>query len=204
MTVLLLIDMQNDFMPGGALEVAEGDTIVPVANTLQLQFDLVVATQDWHPENHASFAINHKGHKPFDEIDLNGLSQTLWPVHCVQNTDGAAFHSDLETSQIEAIFRKGTATDIDSYSAFFDNAHKKSTGLRGYLKEKGATTIYFMGLAADICVYYSVKDALAEGFKCVVIENGVKILNEEIFAQQKKELESKGVKFVNMENGFDV
>lgn len=199
MTALLLIDVQNDFMPGGALEVAKGDAIVPVANALQPKFDLIAATQDWHPEDHASFAVNHKNKKPFDNVDIEGLSQTLWPAHCVQNTEGSAFHKDLKTSPIEAVFRKGMDTDIDSYSAFYDNAHKKSTGLSGYLKEKGVKTIYFVGLAADICVYYSVKDALAEGFDCVVVEDGVKPLDADTYAQQKKELSEKGANYVMSE-----
>lgn len=202
MNALLLIDIQNDFMPGGSLEVANGDKIVAIANTLQPQFDLVLATQDWHPKDHASFASNHKGQKEFEEIDLDGLIQTLWPDHCVQGTKGAEFHSDLDTQHIEAIFRKGTNSTIDSYSAFYDNAHKKSTGLSGYLKEKGVTTLYVMGLAGDICVYYSVKDALHEGFSCVLIEDGTKALDQETFRKQKKELQEKGVDYVNAKDGL--
>ncbi len=202
MNALLLIDIQNDFMPGGSLPVENGDKIVPIANTLQPQFDLVLATQDWHPKDHASFASNHKGQKEFEEIDLDGLAQTLWPDHCVQGTKGAEFHPDLDTQRIEAIFRKGTNSAIDSYSAFYDNAHKKSTGLSGYLKEKGITTLYVMGLAGDICVYYSVKDALQEGFNCVLIEDGSKALNQETFLKQKKELQEKGVDYVNAKDGL--
>lgn len=202
MNALLLIDLQNDFMPGGSLQVENGDKIVPIANRLQKQFDLVIATQDWHPKDHASFASNHNGHKEFEEIDLNGLSQTLWPDHCVQNTKGAKFQPELETRRIEAIFRKGTDASIDSYSAFYDNAHKKSTGLSGYLKDKGVNTLYIMGLAGDICVYYSIKDALAEGFNCIVIEDGTKALNQRTFDQQKKELQEKGVDYVNAKEGL--
>lgn len=199
MKALLLIDIQNDFIPGGSLPVPEGDQIVEIANHLQKKFDLVLATQDWHPLNHVSFAKNHKGKKEFDEIELHGLPQTLWPNHCVQNTTGAEFHPELDTHKIEAIFRKGTHPKIDSYSAFFDNAHLKNTGLSGYLKEKDVKTIYFMGLAGDICVYYSIKDALDFGFDCILIEDGSKPLNAAIFAKQKKELLARGVKYLKAE-----
>ena len=199
MKALLLVDIQNDFIPGGSLEVPQGDQVVDIANRLQEKFDLVIATQDWHPENHISFAKNHQGKKEFEEIDLNGIKQTLWPNHCVQNTKGAEFHPNLRTEKIEAIFRKGTNPQIDSYSAFFDNAHLKNTGLSGYLKEKGVTKLYFMGLAGDICVYFSIKDALDFNFECVLIENGSKPLNPETFAKQKEELLSKGVEYLNSE-----
>lgn len=197
MKALLLIDIQNDFIPGGSLPVPGGDQVVGIANQLQEKFDLVLATQDWHPENHVSFASQHTGKEVFEEIDLNGLPQTLWPNHCVQNSRGAEFHPELETHRIEAIFRKGTHPGIDSYSAFFDNAHLKNTGLSGYLKEKDVTTIYFMGLAGDICVYYSIKDALEFGFNCVLIEDGSKALNQDTFKEQKTELLARGVKYVN-------
>lgn len=197
MKALLLIDIQNDFIPGGSLSVPEGDQVVEIANRLQEKFDLVIATQDWHPENHISFAKNHSGKKEFEEIDVEGMKQTLWPNHCVQNTKGAEFHPDLKTNKIEAIFRKGTNPEIDSYSAFFDNAHLKNTGLSGYLKEKAVRKIYFMGLAGDICVYFSIKDALDFGFECVLIEDGSKPLNKETFAKQKEELLKKDVKYLN-------
>src|SRR5699024_9956074 len=199
MKALILIDVQNDFIPGGSLAVPEGNKVVEIANKIQGNFDLILATQDWHPENHISFAKNHEGKKEFEEIKLGDLNQTLWPNHCVQNTKGAEFHPDLKTDKIEAIFRKGTDPKIDSYSAFFDNAHLKNTGLSGYLKEKGVKTIYFMGLAGDICVYFSIKDALDFGFDCVMIEDGSKPLNAETFAKQKEELTAKGVKYINSE-----
>jgi len=199
MKALILIDVQNDFIPGGSLAVPEGNKVVEIANKIQDNFDLILATQDWHPENHISFAKNHEGKKEFEEIKLGDLNQTLWPNHCVQNTKGAEFHPDLKTDKIEAIFRKGTDPKIDSYSAFFDNAHLKNTGLSGYLKEKGVKTIYFMGLAGDICVYFSIKDALDFGFDCVMIEDGSKPLNAETFAKQKEELTAKGVKYINSE-----
>lgn len=192
MRTLLIIDAQNDFMPGGALAVPEGDEIVPLINELQPKFELVIATQDWHPAVHASFASSHDEGKEFEVIKLGGLDQVLWPDHCVQNTKGADFHPGLETSRIEAIFRKGTDPKIDSYSGFYDNAHLKSTGLTGYLKEKGATELYFVGLAADYCVYFSIKDALEEGFDCSLIEDGTRALKAENFERAKIDILRKG------------
>lgn len=169
MNALLLIDIQNDFMPGGALPVSEGDQIVPVVNALQKKFALIVATQDWHPQNHGSFAANHPGKKPGEIIELNGLQQILWPVHCVQNSAGAAFHPDLNTNMIDRIFVKGTDPDIDSYSGFFDNGHKKDTGLADFLKQKGVRTVSICGLATDYCVKYSALDAVQLGFETRLI-----------------------------------
>lgn len=200
MKTLILIDIQNDFMPGGALAVPEGDKIVPLVNELQDKFDLVIATQDWHPEGHASFASSHEGEKEFDVIKLDGLDQVMWPDHCVQNSHGAEFHKDLKTSRIEAIFRKGTDPKIDSYSGFYDNAHLKSTGLTGYLKEKGAKELYFAGLAGDYCVNFSVQDALGEGFDCRLIEDGTRALNKEEFEKAKIEILRKGGKVLSSGN----
>ena len=177
MRALILIDLQNDFVPGGALAVADGDQVIPVANQVQPFFDLIIATQDWHPADHGSFAINHPGKKPGDVIDLNGLPQILWPVHCVQNTPGAAFVSGLETSDIQKIFQKGTDPGIDSYSAFFDNAHRRATGLGDYLKNKEVENVYIMGLATDYCVKFSVLDAQQLGFRVFVIEDGCRAVN---------------------------
>ena len=158
MKTLIIIDVQNDFIPGGSLAVPGGDEIVPLINKLQNKFDWVIATQDWHPEKHSSFAINHEGKKEFETIDWKGQKQVLWPVHCVQNSQGANFHPDLETKKLEAIFRKGTDPEIDSYSGFYDNAHLKSTGLAGYLKEKGATELYFCGLSGRIlCLFLNLR-----------------------------------------------
>ncbi len=197
MKTLILIDVQNDFMPGQALEVPGGDDIVAVINHIQPQFDLIIATQDWHPSDHKSFASNHQNKKPFEKIKLQGIEQTLWPDHCVQGSKGAEFHTLLNTDSIETIFRKGMDTEIDSYSAFYDNGHQKSTGLAGYLREKSATDLYFCGLAADICVYYSIKDALVEGFNCYFIEDASRPLNAEDYAKLKKELLGCGVTFIN-------
>jgi len=194
---LLLVDVQNDFMPGGSLEVPHGAMIVPLVNRLQKYFDLIVATQDWHPHNHKSFASNHSDKKPFDEIDLNGIKQILWPDHCVQGSKGAEFHPDLEINKIAAIFRKGMDPEIDSYSGFYDNGHQISTGLSGYLKEKGISEIYFCGLAGDICVYHSIKDSLEEGFSATLIEDASLPLNNDAFAGIKKELAKMGVLIIN-------
>lgn len=203
MKTLVLIDVQNDFMPGGALAVPAGDEIVGLINELQPKFDLIIATQDWHPKGHASFASSHNGQKAFDIIKLDGLDQVLWPDHCLQNTEGADFHPDLETSKIEAFFRKGTNLKIDSYSGFYDNAHLKSTGLTGYLKEKAAKELYFMGLAAEYCVYFSIKDAIAEGFETVLIEDGTRALNKEEFSEAKVDILRRGGKIISAEDlGF--
>ncbi len=172
MRALILVDLQYDFMPGGALAVTEGDQTVGVANWLQEFFDLVLATQDWHPPDHSSFARNHPGRQIGDVIDIDGISQLLWPVHCVRNTPGAALVSALETSRIGRIFYKGTNPAIDSYSAFFDNGHRQSTGLGDYLKVMGVEAVFLMGLATDYCVKYSVLDAQQLGFPTTVIEDG--------------------------------
>lgn len=197
MKTLIIVDPQIDFMPGGALPVPDGDRIIPVINRILPNFDLVIATQDWHPERHQSFAVNHPGKNEFDVIELDGLEQTLWPVHCVQGTPGAEFHSDLETRPIEAIFRKGMEEGIDSYSGFYDNGHRKSTGLTGYLKEKGTTDLYFCGLAADICVYFTLKDALQEGFSSHLIEDAAIPLNQTDYMEIKEELRSRGAKIIS-------
>ena len=192
MKTLVIVDAQIDFMPGGALEVKKGDKIIPVINQILPQFDLVVATQDWHPKDHKSFAVNHPDKKEFEVIDLNGLEQKLWPPHCVQETKGADFHPDLNAEPIEAIFRKGMDPEIDSYSGFYDNGHKKITGLSGYLRERGAVDLYFCGLAADICVYFTLLDALKEGFKATLIEDAAVPLIPESFDKIREEIISRG------------
>ncbi|MDN3595803.1 bifunctional nicotinamidase/pyrazinamidase [Zunongwangia endophytica] len=196
MKALVLIDVQNDFMPGGALAVSDGDQIVPIINRLQDKFDLVIATQDWHPAGHASFASTHHK-KVYEVIDLNGIDQVMWPDHCIQGSDGAAFHEDLKLDKIEAIFRKGTDPEIDSYSGFYDNAHLKSTGLSGYLKEKDVTELYFVGLAGDFCVAFSIKDALNEGFKTFLVEDATRAIDAEGFGKAKAEIEANGGKILN-------
>lgn len=197
MKTLIIIDVQNDFVPGGALSVPNGDTIIPIINKIIPKFELVIATQDWHPSSHKSFASNHPGKEVFEVIELNGLEQKLWPDHCVQDTPGADFHPDLEVRPIEAVFRKGMDPEIDSYSGFFDNGHRKSTGLSGYLKEKGATELYFCGLAGDICVYFSIMDALKEGFSATLIEDAAKPLDAASFEQVKSKIVAEGGKVIS-------
>ena len=199
MKTLVIIDAQKDFMPGGSLAVPDGDQIVPLINQLQEKFDLVIATQDWHPEKHASFASSHKDSEEFDVIKLEGMDQVMWPEHCIQNTEGANFHADLETSKIEAIFRKGTDIKIDSYSGFYDNAHLKSTGLTGYLKEKAVKELYFVGLAAEYCVYFSILDALSEGFQVILLEDGTRALKQEDFEKARIDILRKGGRVINSE-----
>ena len=172
--VLILTDIQYDFLPGGALAVPQGDAVVPVANALQPHFELVVATQDWHPPNHGSFASQHDGRKPGDVIELAGQPQVLWPDHCVQHSHGAEFHRDLDVSRVAQVFRKGTDPAIDSYSGFFDNGHRKSTGLGDYLRRDGVTDVYIVGLATDYCVKWSALDAVRLGFRTHVIEDGAR------------------------------
>ncbi|MBO2007805.1 bifunctional nicotinamidase/pyrazinamidase [Hymenobacter negativus] len=192
MKALLLIDIQNDFLPGGRLAVPEGDAIIKLVNDLQPQFELVVATQDWHPAGHQSFASSHAGRTQFEEIDLHGLPQVLWPDHCTQASEGAALAPALQTERIEAIFRKGMNPEIDSYSAFFDNGHRKSTGLADYLRGRGVTEVYLAGLAADYCVYFSAKDALAEGFAATIIEDATRAISAEGWEKAKADLQQQG------------
>jgi len=172
MKALIIVDLQNDFLPGGALPVPRGDEVVPLANELQRKFDLVLATKDWHPPDHGSFAANHPGKKPGDRIILDGIEQILWPVHCVQNTYGAEFAAAFNTSRIAHVFHKGIERNIDSYSTFFDNAHRRSSGLAAYLKERSIKDIYLLGLALDFCVKYSALDARQLGLNTHVILDG--------------------------------
>ena len=199
MNAFILVDIQNDFVPGGALAVPEGDRIVPLANALQPRFDLVVATQDWHPANHGSFAANHPGKKPGEVIDLNGLRQILWPVHCVQNTPGAAFVSELDTRGISRIFQKGTDASIDSYSGFFENGHLKTTGLGEFLKQRGVTDVFVAGLATDYCVKFTALDAVQLGYKTHLIEDacrGVNLKPDDV-KQAIAEMRSAGVRITS-------
>jgi nicotinamidase/pyrazinamidase len=177
MNALLVVDIQNDFLPGGALGVTDGDLVIPIINRLIDQFDLVLATQDWHPPDHGSFATNHPGYKPGDVVDLNGIPQILWPTHCVQHSRGAAFSSKLRSDRFARIFRKGTDPAIDSYSTFFDNARLRSTGLDNYLHERKVTEIFLCGLATDYCVKFSALDSRALGFRSHVIEDACRAVN---------------------------
>ena len=188
MNALLLIDVQNDFVPGGALAVPGGEAIIARLNELQPKFGLVVASQDWHPAGHRSFASAHPGRAAFTEIEWQGRPQMLWPDHCVQGTAGAELHAALNTGRVEAIFRKGTDPDLDSYSAFFDNGHRKATGLGAYLRGRGITRVYLAGLAADYCVYFTAKDALAEGFEAVVLADATRAISAEGWEQAQADL----------------
>ena len=165
---LIVVDIQNDFCPGGALAVAGGDAIVPLVNRLIGEFDHVALTQDWHPAGHSSFASSHPGRQPFEAIDMPYGPQTLWPDHCVQGTEGAEFHPGLDRTKAELIVRKGFRAAIDSYSAFFENDHATPTGLAGYLRERGIADLTFVGLATDFCVAYSALDAVRAGFSATV------------------------------------
>ncbi len=169
---LLLVDLQYDFMPGGALAVPDGDEVVAVANRLIPDFDVVVASQDWHPADHLSFASQHPGKQPYDTVVLDGLPQTLWPDHCVQGTRGASLHDDLEASAIRRVFRKGQDRRVDSYSAFFDNARRGATGLADWLRDAGVDEVHLMGLATDYCVKFSALDAAEQGFRTHLILEG--------------------------------
>lgn len=187
MKALIIVDVQNDFMPTGSLPVSYGNEIIPFINKeMEKNYDLIVATQDWHPENHKSFASNHQGKKIFESIDLQGVSQILWPNHCVQGSTGAEFHSELNCMPISAIFRKGMNPEVDSYSAFFDNNRKENTGLHGYLKDKNITELTFCGLAGDFCVAYSVNDALQLGYKVRLLHEGIKSIDQKKFEEYVK------------------
>lgn len=176
---LILVDIQNDFLPGGALAVANGDEVVPVANTLIKRrdkvFDLTVATQDFHPRAHGSFASNNPGRKPGEMGELSGMAQVMWPDHCVQGTKGAEFASAL--GRVDKIFQKGLDPTVDSYSGFYDNGRRNSTGLAEYLKMQGVTEVVILGLATDYCVKFTVLDALTEGFKVMLIKDGIRAVN---------------------------
>lgn len=192
MKALLLIDVQNDFLPGGSLAVPQGDAVIPILNAIQPSFDLVVATQDWHPPQHQSFASNHKGKTLFEQIELGGLPQVLWPDHCVQGTAGAELSTAVNWTTTETIFRKGTNPLIDSYSGFFDNGRKKSTGLADYLRGRGITSVYVAGLAADYCVYFTAKDALAEGFETFLVEDATRAISVDGFEKAKADIRQRG------------
>ena len=171
-TALILVDLQNDFLPGGALAVPDGDAVVPVANSLMPFFGLVVATQDWHPADHGSFAANHPGRRVGEQIELAGLLQILWPTHCVQQTPGAELAGALNRAGITRVFPKGTDVAVDSYSGFFDNGGQRGTGLAEYLLEQGVTEVFVLGLATDYCVKATALDAVAAGFRTHLVEDG--------------------------------
>lgn len=196
--VLLVIDVQNDFCPGGKLAVEGGNLIIPLINSLMSKFPKVVATQDWHPEGHLSFASNHPGKEILQTVSIGSIEQVLWPDHCVQGTIGADFHPNLNTNKISLILRKGMNIEIDSYSAFYENDKKTATGLDGYLKNLNINTVYLTGLATDYCVYYTAMDALKLGYKTNLFIKGVRGVNFPDGSVEKAldDMKEKGVKII--------
>lgn len=199
--VLLVVDIQNDFMPGGALAVARGDEVVPVVNRLARAFSHVVLTQDWHPRSHVSFAANHAGRQPFETMTLPYGEQVLWPVHCVQDTEGAALHRDLHVPHARLVVRKGHHERVDSYSAFVEADRVTPTGLEGYLRDVGATRVWLAGLATDYCVAWSALDARAAGFEVTVIEDACRAIDlNGSLDKAWQDMHAAGVKRVNSHN----
>lgn len=197
MRALIIVDIQNDFCPGGLLAVEEGDTVIPIINSIADKFDVVVQTQDWHPENHSSFASSYPDKNEYEVIQLAYGKQVLWPDHCVQNTSGADFHTELEMKHTQLIIRKGFNPKIDSYSAFFENDQVTTTGLSGYLKDKGVTDVYICGLATDFCVKWSALDGVKEGFDIKVIADACRgiDLNDSVNLAWE-EMKNAGVKVI--------
>ena len=196
-TALLVIDVQNDFCPAGALGVAGGNEIIPYINEEMVKYDCVVLTQDWHPKGHSSFATSHEGKNPLELIKMPYGDQVLWPDHCVQGSKGAEFHPDLNIEQANAIIRKGSNPFIDSYSAFFENDRKTSTGLDGYLKSLEIEKINLVGLATDFCVNYSAQDAANLGYKVSILEKMCRAIDlNGSLAAAKSEMQDCGVEFI--------
>lgn len=196
-SALLVIDMQNDFIPGGQLAVPGGDVIVALINRIASHFKQVVIAQDWHPAGHASFASSHPGHKPYDSVQLPYGAQTLWPDHCIQATHGAELHANLNLPHAQLIIRKGCNPDIDSYSAFVEADHKTTTGLAGYLKERGIDTVYLVGLALDFCVMYSALDARAAGFNTFVVVDACRAIDMDgSLAEATQRMQAAGVRLI--------
>lgn len=199
-TAFIGIDVQNDFCPGGALAVAEGDRVVPIVNALLARYPVRVLTQDWHPGDHASFASNSDGGAPFSLTEAAYGPQVLWPDHCVQGSEGADFHADLEVDRADLIVRKGFRSAIDSYSAFFENDHVTPTGLEGYLRSRGVTKVVMAGLATDYCVRFSAEDAAKLGFAVTVVEEGCRAIDlDGSLAAARAALDAAGVTFVSMD-----
>jgi nicotinamidase/pyrazinamidase len=201
--VLIVVDVQNDFCTGGSLAVPGGEKVVPAINRIAEKFENVVLTQDWHPQDHVSFASNHQHKRPYDTIELSYGPQVLWPDHCVQGSNGAGFHGALQTNRANLVLRKGIHRDIDSYSAFYENDHKTSTGLAGYLRERGLKTLFFAGLAFDFCVGFSAEDARKAGFEAVVIEEACRSIDlDGSVAATHRGLKSAGIAIVGIEAFF--
>jgi nicotinamidase/pyrazinamidase len=193
MTALLIVDVQHDFLPGGALPVPDGHAILPVINRIQARYDLVAVTQDWHPPDHLSFASQHRGLKPLDTVELDGSQQVLWPDHCVWNSPGAALAPELDCARVSAIFRKGMDRRIDSYSAFFDNGRQRKTGLAEWLRAHNVRHVHVAGLAADFCVAYTARDAADLGFQTAILEDATRPISNDGFAEIATDLRARGV-----------
>ena len=196
MKTLVLVDIQNDFLKGGSLAVPEGEKIIKPINKIIKQYDLVIATKDWHPKNHISFASNHTDKKIGDIINVNGVDQVLWPDHCIQNSYGSDFPEQLDISKLAKVIYKGSDANIDSYSGFFDNGHFRSTGLSDYLKSKDVNKIDYVGLATDYCLKYTAIDSVSEGFKTRVLINCIKGIEEKGCELALNEMKSKGVELI--------
>lgn len=192
MKALVIVDLQYDFLPGGQLPVPKGEEIIDFINTIQKNYDVVVATQDWHPADHYSFISQHPDQNVYDTIMLQGLEQTLWPDHCVQGSTGADFVAELDTLQIAAIFRKGMDREVDSYSGFFDNGHLKDTGLAGYLHAKDVSEVHVCGLAADYCVFFTAMDSLQAGFKTTILLDATRAIDPATLTEKLDLFCSKG------------
>jgi len=199
MKALIVVDIQNDFLPGGALAVNEGDQVVDLVNELMKKFDLVVATQDWHPEGHGSFASQYTGKQIGEQIMFNGLNQVLWPDHCIQNSFGAEFSKAINVSAFHQIIQKGTDLLIDSYSGFFDNGKKKKTGLNNYLNDRNIDMVFVVGLATDYCVKFTAVDAAELGYRTFVISDATKAVNlhEGDFEKSLEEMKGRGIGIIN-------
>ncbi|MDM1045832.1 bifunctional nicotinamidase/pyrazinamidase [Myroides sp. 1354] len=197
MRALLVVDLQLDFLPNGALAVYEGDLIIPRINAIQERFELIVATQDWHPLDHQSFASQHSNQQVYDLIELQGIPQVLWPDHCVQGTVGASFSEAWNSNSVAAVFRKGMNKQVDSYSGFYDNNKIDSTGLYGFLNDKGVTEVYVCGLAAEFCVFYTAMDAKKAGFKTYFLDFATKPISAEGLQQAKAMLIENEITIVN-------
>ena len=196
MKTLVLVDIQNDFLKGGSLAVPEGEKIIKPINKIIKQYDLVIATKDWHPKNHISFASNHPDKKIGDIINVNGVDQVLWPDHCIQNSYGSDFPEQLDISKLAKVVYKGSDANIDSYSGFFDNGHFRSTGLSDYLKSKDVNKIDYVGLATDYCLKYTAIDSVSEGFKTRVLINCIKGIEEKGCELALNEMKSKGIELI--------
>ena len=194
---LIIVDIQNDFLPGGSLEVPSGNEIIDWINEILPQYELIAVTQDWHPEGHISFASSHSGKRPFDKTEVHGEPQVLWPDHCVQGSPGAGFPGSLDLRPVAAIFRKGMDPEVDSYSGFFDLGRRQTTGLADWLKGMGVREVHICGLAAEICVAYTARDAVEQGFETSILEHGTRYLDEEAYEKCKADLKEDGVRFIS-------